>query len=225
MTPSKHNPYIKHGSLVIDLAKFWSGKYPNVLLIERLFTICLCLVLMVTPAMFVRWIAGLISRTGRKLAIELYVLSKISLSLLALFGGFWDANWFPLLAGVALIDLFSNIAAIVLLRNFWHAPLSLNRTLISLGLNFIEFTAWFAGLYLHYSALCNGSQIIDDSFSAFYFSVITSATIGYGDIVPTVFGRKLVVIEALCSFVFLAVVLTYIVGSLGQSSKESSQQA
>lgn len=223
MTPSKHNPYVKHGSLVRDLIKIGDGKYRNVLLLERVFTVFLCLILMATPAMLVRWISGRFSRTGRKLAIEVYVMLKVTLSLFALFGSLWQAKYFPIIAMIGLIDLFSNIIAIVLLRNFWHAPLSLNRTLISLGLNFIEFTAWFAGIYLHFDALRYSAQPITDSFSALYFSIITAATIGFGDIIPTVDGRKLVIIEALCSFVFIAVVVTYIIGSLGQSNESRSQ--
>ncbi|WP_182220216.1 ion channel [Rugamonas fusca] len=179
---------------------------------------------MATPAMVVRWIAGKISRMARKLSIEVYVLLKTCGAVFALFGGLWAGNLYVILCTISLVDLFSNILAIVLLRNFWHAPLSLNRTLISLGLNFIEFTAWFAGLYLHFDALRFGSASVTDSFSAYYFSVITSATIGYGDIVPTFDGRKLVVIEAFCSFIFLAVVVTYVIGSLGQPNDNASQE-
>lgn len=219
MTPSKHNPYVKHGSLVADLLKIGNENHRNVLLLERLFIILLCAVLMMTPAMFVRWISGKFSRTGRKLAIEVYVLLKTALAVTLLFGGFWHSTTYLVVAGISLVDLFANITAIVLLRNFWHAPLSLNRSLISLGLNFVEFTSWFAGIYLHFDALRFGSEHITDSFSALYFSVITSATIGFGDIVPTVDGRRLVIIEAFCSFVFLAVVVTYIIGSLGQSNQ------
>lgn len=222
MVPSKHNPYTKHGSLVLDLMNIGNGKYRNILLLERVFTIVLCLILMLTPAMFVRWVSGRVSRTSRKLAIELYVLLKVGLSLSALFLSFWHLEYFPIIAVICLIDLFSNIVAIVLLRNFWHAPLSLNRTLISLGVNFVEFTAWFAGMYLHFDALRYNSQSITDPISAFYFSVITAATIGFGDIVPTVTGRPLVIAEAFCSFLFIGVVVTYVIGSLGQSSEALS---
>lgn len=224
MTPSKHNPYIKHGSLVVDLLKIGGHNYRNVLLLERIFIISLCLVLMVTPALLVRWISGRFSRTARKLAIEMYVLLKTWLAVGLLFGGYWCSTQYLAVAGISLVDLFANISAIVLLRNFWHAPLSLNRTLISLGLNFIEFTSWFGGIYLHLDALRFESKPVTDSFSALYFSVITSATIGFGDIIPTVAGRKLVVTEAFCSFVFLAVVVTYIIGSLGQSDQGFSTE-
>jgi hypothetical protein len=224
MNPSTHNPYFKHGSLVIDLLKLKSGKYRKILFLERFFIILLCLTLMLTPAMFVRWISGVISKTARKLSIELYVLLKTGAAVFLLFNGLWAGSQYVILAGVSLIDLFSNILAIVLLRNFWHAPLSLNRTLISLGLNFVEFTAWFAGLYLHFNALRFESKPVLDSFSAYYFSVITSATIGFGDIIPTIEGRRLVVAEAFCSFIFLAVVVTYVISSLGQSVDDTTQE-
>ncbi len=223
MTASFHNPYVKHCSLAFDLLKIRNGKYEKILLLERFFIFFLCIILMVTPAMFVRWISGRISKTARKISIELYVMAKTALAVFVLFSGGWSENYYVVLATISLVDLFSNIIAIVLLRNFWHAPLSLNRTLISLGLNFVEFTAWFAGLYLHFDALRFGTTPVVDSFSAFYFSVITSATIGFGDIIPTVAGRKLVVAEAFCSFIFLAVVVTYVIGSLGQSSASSAQ--
>lgn len=47
--------------------------------------------------------------------------------------------------------------------------------------------------------LISGGNLIKPDFSqAFYFSVVTYTTIGYGDITPIGFTRMIVIIEALC---------------------------
>lgn len=58
-----------------------------------------------------------------------------------------------------------------------------------------------------------------------YFSVITLATLGYGDMVPTSdAARGLVMLEAMCGQFFVAVFVARLVGSLG-SGQQSRNEA
>jgi len=211
MTTPIQNPYCKHYHLIHQLLI----NDPKVLPLERFCLICICLLLLLTPAMFIRWVAGLTGkRIMRKCAMDYYVMTSAALSLFTLFYNMWSSEWYPILSIVLLVDLFINLVAIVLLREFWRTPYSFNRTLISLGFNFVEYTGWFAGLYLHFDSLrCNG-EAIKEPLSAYYFSIVTAVTVGFGDIVPTISGRNFVIIEILCSLLFLAIIVTYIMGNL-----------
>lgn len=224
MTPSVENPYSKHARLIRRLFDIRDPELTKVLLLERLVLFLLSLVFFLCPSMFVRFLAGRISRTTRKLAIEFYVLGKTIAALALLFFGYWPAKWYPFVSVILLVDLFVNIVAIVLMRGIWRAPLSLNRTLISLGFNFTEYTAWFAGLYLHSQCLLQDGAKISDPVAAYYFSVVTAATVGYGDVIPSSSGRGIVLCEILCSLIFLAIIVAYIIGSLNLSKEDSSNK-
>jgi voltage-gated potassium channel Kch len=224
MTPSAQSPYSKHAKLIRRLCNVHDPELSKVLLLERLVLLCLSIVFFLCPSMLVRFLGGLVGRTTRKIAIELYVLGKTAASFALLFGGLWNASWHPALSVALLIDLFVNIIAIVLMRGLWRAPLSLNRTLISLGFNFLEFTAWFAGLYLYFHSLSQDGVSICDPSAAYYFSVVTAATVGYGDIIPSSNGRWLVVSEIFCSSLFLAIIVAYIIGSLNPKEDDDAKQ-
>lgn len=64
-----------------------------------------------------------------------------------------------------------------------------HRKLIIIGIIFL--VSWFVGtLLMHYFE--QGFPIWASYFSAFYFTVITTATIGFGDLVPMTVAGKLV---------------------------------
>jgi len=65
----------------------------------------------------------------------------------------------------------------------------------------------FAGLYYIYKcefSIENGTPKLQDTIDAIYFSFVTMATVGYGDISPqSGFTKKLVVLQICSSFLFL----------------------
>ena len=64
-----------------------------------------------------------------------------------------------------------------------------HRRLITVGIIFI--ISWIVGtLAVHYFEI--GHPIGESYFNAFYFTVITTATIGFGDLVPFTIGGKIV---------------------------------
>jgi hypothetical protein len=188
-------------------------------LLERLVLALLCLLLLPTVGTFVRWIGGLGSRGLRKLLVELYVVAKTFIAGWILWSNSWNSVFFHWLAVYCLAELFLNLAAVVLLRDFWRRPISWNRSLILAAFNFYEFTSWFAILYLYHRALIEGQSTVTESGAAFYFSVITASTVGYGDITPTAgIGRTLAIIQISLSLCFIAAVIAYFISSLNSPS-------
>lgn len=56
---------------------------------------------------------------------------------------------------------------------------------------------------------------VANGISAFYFSLVTFGTIGYGDITPlNLLGRELVIAEVAVSFLFIAIIVTSFVARL-----------
>ncbi|MDB6054815.1 MAG: hypothetical protein JWN25_2338 [Verrucomicrobiales bacterium] len=212
-TPAK-NPYQEHILIIRRHLNMKDAGLQKVLLAERLVIVVLCCILILLPSMFIRYVFGIISRRARKIAVEVYVLFKTVLAIGSLSYGLWHKHWFVWLALIMLIDLFAFIFALILLRGFWRSPVSLNRSIILLGFNFFEYTAWFAGLYLFYACLLTSGKIVTDPSLALYFSIVTAATIGYGDIVPSGYGHTLAIFQIVASLGYLAAVVAYFIGGL-----------
>ena len=93
------------------------------------------------------------------------------------------------------------------------------------------FVGIFAGLLHHLieqtwpgSYVSSGAVIPDFSFTtAIYFSFVTLATIGYGDIVPqTDIARGVTVVEAVVGQLYLAVLIARLVSNAAHAPGESA---
>ena len=81
---------------------------------------------------------------------------------------------------------------------------STQRSLILAAINYVELMLWFGLIYaLNYQFLNGAGQ----PATAFYFSVITQLTIGYGDVSPTGWLRIIAAAQGLIGALFVIVVL------------------
>ncbi|HVE13902.1 MAG TPA: potassium channel family protein, partial [Elusimicrobiota bacterium] len=200
-----------------DIRLLWNqrGAGKHVFGIERFVLIFISALLMCMPTMFIRWHFGINGLLPRKRAIEVYAISKVLILFFLLSTGQSNA-WYSLVASIIfLVDLFLFLTGLTLLKEFWTKPASHTRTLILLGLNFIEFSLGFAVLYAHYNCLNSAGQPLAGWSGYIYFSIVTSATVGYGDVVPAPgIGRLLASIQILLALGFMATTVAYFVGNL-----------
>jgi hypothetical protein len=227
------SPYIKNGRLLGRIIHPFNsdGKILGMFFVQRVTLAVLLVVLLLTPALCVRWVGGWFGQGGRKLLLEIYVVAKLALAYYILFapdhrllGQFIAPSWHHFcgqaLAWYLLADLFANIYGLILLRNFWSSPFSLNRSLILLILNFFEYNIWFGYLYLRSDGLVEASKDLITPFTAFYFSMVTSSTVGFGDVTPIGAARTLAIIHLTLSLSFLAAVVAYFVSALSNSGED-----
>ena len=222
MNRPARNPYREQCRIIRKHLDVHDADLTGVFLAERAVVTMLCCLLILSPSMLVRYVFGRFGRVTRKIAVDVYVLFKTGLAVCCLYAGIWSHKWFIWFAPVMLIDLFAFICGLILLRKFWRSPISLNRTLILLGFNFIEYTAWFAGLYLASSGLIAGNEIVTDPTTALYFSIVTAATVGYGDILPKECGRLLAMLQIVASLCFLAAIVAYFIAGLDRRKPDAA---
>lgn len=171
---------------------------------------------MLTPGLWVRHFGGLQGRVSRKIANEMYVLLKTALAIAILNFDLASLSGVSYLVAWLLADVFINLAGYIFLRNFWQNPYSWNRSVLLILINFIEYTAWFACLYLSNEYLLFESKTVTSAIDATYFSIVTAATVGYGEITPAAGGRWLVTLEIVCSLFYMATVVSYFVSNMSK---------
>lgn len=216
MRNSKYTTLSKHLDIIKEVWSATSKRCERIVFLERIFLLLLCVALMLTPGLWVRHFGGFQSRVSRKIANEIYVLSKTALAIAILNFDLVSLTGISYLVAWLLADVFINLAGYIFLRNFWQNPYSWNRSVLLILINFIEYTAWFSCLYLSNEYLRFDSKIVTSAIDAIYFSVVTAATVGYGDITPASSGRWLVTLEIICSLFYMATVVSYFVSNMSK---------
>jgi voltage-gated potassium channel len=94
-----------------------------------------------------------------------------------------------------------------------------HRKLITVGIIFVS--SWVLGTFLiHY--LERGYPIGESYFNALYFTVITTATIGFGDLVPMTTAGKIL---TMCYAIFYVPLFLYVMTLLFQSHLDRLRRA
>lgn len=118
-----------------------------------------------------------------------------------------DTSLFVYIAGYFIFEtILYNLSTVFASENFLK-PNSYKRKIILLFINYIEIVLAFAIIYFaghHLNANC---ITYSDSI---YFSFVTSATIGYGDIFPiSPFGKNLVALQSIIFLIFIVILLGF----------------
>lgn len=197
------------------------GRAKRLFGIERLFLLAVCLGLLVMPAMIARGLGQIFGEHGRRIAMELYALAKPALLLGVLFSGNFSSPVWAGIAGIALLDLYISLFAMVFLQHFHTGRTSHGRSLLLLIVNFTESIVGFAVLYGFTQSVAHQAHLdptaITDPFTLLYFSCVTAASVGYGDYLPTTGPGKLVAIfQILASMGFVFILLTSFVANTNE---------
>jgi hypothetical protein len=145
-------------------------------------------------------------------AVDAYLLANLVLSLIFLalsspIGVSWFEWIFIGYGAIRVLEIMVyHVNTIVLERN----PLVVRsyRRIVVLALQgYVEVLFWFALFYRNGSEWFRESRIISTFDGFLYMSIVTMATIGYGDITPITRGGRLIVIAQIGCAVFLTLVI------------------
>lgn len=221
--PHKSHPRNPYKVQAENIRKLWRHEDPvsQIFGIEWLWMMILAVVVFMLPITAIRWIAGLLGLKNRKVAIEAYAIVK-PIFLICLLS-FCPLSKFSIIAACfSLFDLYSYLLGLLFLRYLYKAPVSYGRSIILLGINYVESTVSFSLLYLSLGGVLKNGATLSSAVDAVYFSVITSATVGYGDIAPGENLAKIVVMAQVCtSFVFVTTVLSSFMTNLMPSRERT----
>lgn len=137
-----------------------------------------------------------------------------------------------MLANVAAIyfiaDIVCYLLCVILIDSLVpeHKLKSLNRSFLLSIVNFYSLNVCFAILYSSFGFVmksgCIG-QDVNGAFKLFYFSLVSFATLGYGDFIPgDDTTRFIVVTQLFVEFVFVLAVIPVLIGRLSQRLSRQS---
>lgn len=213
----KPNPFYKKQSK--NLKDIWDNKTYNDFGIERLFRIFLQLSAFVIPSSVVRQLSGTSNLLFRKLSIEAWGILKIVFLIIVLKCDFTRQGVVLITAIVLSIDTLHFLISRIFLNDVFRQAISYKRSLMMTFLNYIEICLCFALIYAFIDHTSLTSEVFNcghiTNLQAVYFSFVTSATIGYGDITPKdPVVMKLVVAQILISLFLVVVIITNVTNKI-----------
>ena len=159
------------------------------------------------PILPMGWLAFVLPILKRSpIAIEVYVLCCFGIAL-ALSAAVWflydwvaAVRWFVyILAGLRGLEIIVRAANVDI-----KTVVDPVRTLVLAAINYVELMLWFGLVYaLNYHCLHGAGRPV----TAFYFSIITQLTIGYGDVYAMGWLRIIAAGQGLIGALFVIVVL------------------
>lgn len=201
-------------------------------------------ILIYTPWWFFpgNWIKAATDRPHifvRRILIDVYVIAKVVISWWLITHQYTD-NWYVtiILVWLAIETIYALLGGIFL-RDVWSEPFSYQRNLTLMLINYIEICLCFAAIYTFKEHQVNNAGrslfVINDSLvsadkhltssQAVYFSFVTAATIGYGDISPNDESiQHIVILQIMLSLSFIVMFIANVSGKLGTGTLATPPQ-
>ena len=207
---------------LIALRRIWHNKTYNDFGLERILRLTLQLLSFIMPGTLIRQLCGRRHLLYRKVVIEAYSLFKIGWYFFLFKMDLTTSTLALVISIILTIDTVLFLFSKIFLNDIHQQPISFKRTLMMTLINIIEVMLCFAFIYSYIDDTNNvpgrmifstGHQLND--LQSIYFSFVTSATIGYGDIAakdPLL--MKLVILQIMLSLFFLVIVITTITNRL-----------
>lgn len=211
-----------------QVKEVWQGKdYPNFGL-ERLLMLFLAVYPFVTIGLYLRNIYhdGKYD-ISRKLLTDGYVLFNMLFPIVILFSGLYAYSfvvWICLyLCSETLVALLSMLFLKI------PSPASYRRNVLCLCFNFIQFVAFYAVLYMTWGgdfriSIGECTKIVSP-LQAFYFSLETLTTVGFGDVSPVNNSGYIVLFsQMLTSLMFICLFFSVFVSQIGKETYKSKKK-
>jgi len=151
---------------------------------------------------------------------DFYLLGWLTAISILLFAGGPRPWWMVSIVGYRVVDIVSGQLCIVLIDS--QAPnwrlASVRRSVLSALLNFYEIVAAYAVIYLSVGNIIETSprkMPLSGSIQAFYYSLVTMATLGYGEFIPgNDLSRVIVIIQLFTEVLFVLAIVPAVVANL-----------
>ncbi len=202
--PIKYSAYSSHRR---NLVRIWNNEKHHDIGFEKILRLFLVSSQLIFPGLHIRNIFSKMGLIKRNVAVEFYVLFKTCLPLYFLFSGLYVHKITVIISSYMLTETIFYVASLIFVADMFVKPRSYRRNILMLFLNYLEISFSFAVIYAGLHLLGNQPSSI---FDYVYFSIVTSTTIGYGDLHPiNDLGKLFVCIQAVVVVAFIVLFLNF----------------
>lgn len=190
-----------------NIKSIWNNDHQEDNGLEKITRLFLSSSQLLFPGIYIKYLASKKGLEYHDLALDFYVLLKVGFPLIILINN-WEHN--RIIVGLMmylLLETILYIPTLIFASDLFSKPRSYKRSILLLFLNYLEIVFAYAVLYSRGNYL---NKPFENWFDAIYFSVITSSSIGYGDMHPiTTIGKILVSTQALLFLFFVVMFLNF----------------
>ncbi|MGL4632230.1 MAG: potassium channel family protein [Leadbetterella sp.] len=190
-----------------NLNAIWENEQHDDIGIEKILRLFLAISQFIFLGTYVKQFFGKRGIAYQDLSVDGFVLCKVVFPLVILF---YDLHTNPILYGILIWFLFETllyVPTLIFASDIFSKPRSYRRSMLLLFFNYLEIVFSFGVIYSRGNYL---NKPLEYWFDPIYFSFITSATIGYGDLYPiTPMGKFLVSSQSLIFLIFVVLFLNF----------------
>lgn len=202
--PIKYSAYETYRKHILVI---WNNERHHDIGFEKILRLFLVAIQFIFPGIHVRNFFGKFGLIKRNVAVEFYVLLKTCLPLFFLYSGLYHYKITVATSTYLLLETICYVSSLIFVADMFVKPRSYRRNILMLFFNYLEISLCFAVVYA-------GLHLLGDqpthTFDYIYFSVVTSTTIGYGDIAPvSMLGKLMVCIQAVMVVAFIVLFLNF----------------
>lgn len=202
--PIKYSAYLLYR---VNLGKIWNNHKHHDIGFEKVIRLLLVSSQIIFPGLHIRNFFGKYGIVRRNVAIEFFVLFKTMLPVFFLITGLYNNLFAVFISMYLLTETIFYVSSLIFVADMFVRPRSYRRNILMLFFNYMEISFCFAVVYA-------GLHLLGDQpksyFDYVYFSIVTSTTIGYGDMHPvTGLGKGMVCIQAVLVVAFIVLFLNF----------------
>ncbi len=190
-----------------NLRKIWNNEKHHDIGFEKVLRLFLVSIQIIFPGIHIRQLFSKSGTVKRNVAVEFFVLFKTLLPLAFMITGFYKHLAAVIISTYLLIETVCYVSSLIFVADMFVRPRSYRRNILMLSLNYMEISMCFSVVY-------GGLHLLGEQaktwFDYVYFSVVTSTTIGYGDMHPAnAIGKGMVCVQALLVVAFIVLFLNF----------------
>ena len=191
----------------VNLVRIWNNERHHDIGFEKVLRLLLVSCQVLFPGIHLRNYFGKFGIIRRNVAVEFYVLLKTMLPVFFLLSGLYKYRITVAISSYLLIETICYVSSLIFVSDMFVKPRSYRRNILMLFFNYMEIALCFAVIYAGLHLLGNQPMNVIDYI---YFSIVTSTTIGYGDMHPvSSFGKVMVCVQAVMVVAFIVLFLNF----------------
>lgn len=195
-----------------NIKSIWNNEQDNDVGIEKMLRLFLAVSQFFFPGLYIKQIFSKKWIAYQDLAVDVYVLCKLSFPLILLINDLQHNQILFYLLLWLMVETMLYVPTLIFASDVIARPRSYRRSMLLLFINYIEIIFDFGTIYAHGDYL---NKPLTHWFDSVYFSFITSATIGFGDYFPaTPTGKFLVSFQSTLFIIFVALFLNFFTGKV-----------